>query len=235
MLYGVRAMKRHGYLDVTEFGQSTNDRVRNVADLIRKADELYNFSDFDELVVNLELTPATSSLPATDMDMILCPEYDDTIAEISRAGESPVETDEIGICTKGTRIIDHVRKYRYLLDDESDLLQLLLFSRRVVFVRNIHHRHWWFEHLVPWVHFVPVGPDDDVERVKFLVLSDPVLESAIISNAIRFARTWLTRCAAVRHHIIFDHSTAIKRDQKHTEPSSVSRFFRRTAFGRRKM
>jgi len=98
---------------------------------------------------------------------------------------------------------DQPRKWRYLIDIEgrgySGRLKLLLGSGRTVFIQDRPEKEWFFEHLVPWVHYVPVANDfsdlmTNLEKIK----SDTVLEDKIIQASKHFVEKHLTRSAAFK-------------------------------------
>jgi hypothetical protein len=97
---------------------------------------------------------------------------------------------------------DQVASHRYMVDVEgfgySGRLKLLLHSGRVVLMQQRPWEEWFFPFLKPWQHYVPVARDfsDLAERVRWLG-ANPEREREIVADAQKFARTYLTRAAAV--------------------------------------
>lgn len=97
---------------------------------------------------------------------------------------------------------DQVATYRYMIDIEgagySGRFKMLLHTRRVVLLQDRPWREWFFDDIEPFRHYVPVARDmsDLVERVDWL-RANPKMEAEISGEAQHFARTRLTRAAAV--------------------------------------
>ncbi|PTE09138.1 hypothetical protein C9427_16585 [Mesorhizobium helmanticense] len=92
--------------------------------------------------------------------------------------------------------------YRYMIDVEgagySGRLKLLLHTRRVVLMQERPWHEWFFRDIEPFRHYVPVARNmsDLVERIEWL-RANPKMEAEIAAEAQEFARTHLTRSAAV--------------------------------------
>ena len=98
---------------------------------------------------------------------------------------------------------DQIRNWRFHIDIEgagySGRLKLLLSSPRVVLVQKRPFEEFFFEELIPWVHYVPVERDfSDLTRNLEILRGNPSLESTIIHNARQFADQHLTRYAALQ-------------------------------------
>jgi hypothetical protein len=99
---------------------------------------------------------------------------------------------------------EQIAQYRYMIDVEGDgysgRLKLLLHARRAVLMLDRPYREYFFEDLEPFRHFVPVArySSNLVERIEWL-RANPAREKEIISEAQQFARTRLTRRAAVEY------------------------------------
>jgi hypothetical protein len=97
---------------------------------------------------------------------------------------------------------DQVARYRYMIDVEgfgySGRFKLLLHAGRVVLRHDGPYREFFFDDLEPFRHYVPVRRDfsDLLEQIEWL-RSHPAREAEIIREARHFARTRLTREAAV--------------------------------------
>lgn len=105
------------------------------------------------------------------------------------------------------------RMFKYMLDMEgvgySPRLKLQFFSFRPIFIVDRPWREFYFEHLEPWVHYVPVARDlSDFNTNLAKLNSDPKLESTITDNMSAFAQQHLTRAAALKQYtaIITKHS-----------------------------
>lgn len=93
---------------------------------------------------------------------------------------------------------EQINKWRFLIDMEgvgySGRLKLFLASPRVVFVQERIHEEFFFDKLIPWVHYVPVRNDlsDLTEKLEKLKI-DIGLEQEIIENQQNFSQLYLTR------------------------------------------
>jgi hypothetical protein len=96
---------------------------------------------------------------------------------------------------------DQIERWRYLIDIEgngySGRLKLLLNSPRLVFLQERPHKEDFFQHLVPWSHYVPVKRDlSDLRANLAIIKSNPELEKSIIENAREFSLEYLSRASA---------------------------------------
>lgn len=97
---------------------------------------------------------------------------------------------------------DQVSEYRYMIDVEgfgySGRLKLLLHAARAVLMQDRPHREYFFGDIEPFRHYVPVARDfsDLVDRIQWL-RANPKREAEIVAEAQHFARTRLTRRAAI--------------------------------------
>lgn len=93
--------------------------------------------------------------------------------------------------------------YRYLIDIEgvgySARLKVLLHARRPVLIAMHPWHEWFFRHMEPFRHYVPVNRDlsDLVDRIEWL-RENPALGEEIAREGQQFAQTQLTRAAAVQ-------------------------------------
>jgi hypothetical protein len=98
---------------------------------------------------------------------------------------------------------EQVDRWRYLIDVEgtgySGRLKLLLSSPRVVFLQDRPHKEDFFQHLIPWSHFVPVKRDlSDLRTNLEIIKSDSKLEISIIEGAREFSQKYLSRASALK-------------------------------------
>lgn len=96
---------------------------------------------------------------------------------------------------------DHPRRWRFLIDVEahgwSGRLKFFFFANRPVFIQDRPYKEWYFQHLKPWVHYVPVARDmSDLRANMERVRADHALEMSLRRNALEFAKTRLSRDAA---------------------------------------
>ncbi|WP_155765456.1 glycosyl transferase family 90 [Mesorhizobium erdmanii] len=110
---------------------------------------------------------------------------------------------------------DQVASHRYMIDIEgagySGRFKMLLHTKRVVFLQDRPWREWFFDDIEAFRHYVPVARDmsDLVERIEWL-RTNPKLEAEMAAEAQHFARTRLTRSAAVAAwaKLLADHAAA---------------------------
>jgi hypothetical protein len=97
---------------------------------------------------------------------------------------------------------EQVAEYRYMIDVEgfgySGRLKLLLHAARALLLVDRPYREYFFDDIEPFRHYVPVKRDltDLLDRIDWL-RSNPKLEAEIVRETQQFARTRLTRKAAV--------------------------------------
>ena len=126
-----------------------------------------------------------------------CPGFD--VALINWARNNP---DRL-TAAQFLSIDEQQQTWRYLIDLEgrgySARLKLLLATGRVVFIQERNSHEFYYQHLVPWVHFVPVKSDlSDLQPHLERLIADPELERAISRQAIQFADQHLSRAVAVQ-------------------------------------
>lgn len=101
-------------------------------------------------------------------------------------------------CSNHVSLQDHVRKWRYLIDIEGNTYSIrtkyFFFTRRLIFLQEKTHNEWFFEHLKPWEHYVPIKRDLSDLKEKFEhIRQNEILEEQIVENAFNFAINNLTR------------------------------------------
>ena len=82
-------------------------------------------------------------------------------------------------------------KYKYLIDTRGNTfsvrLQTLLKLGRVIFIVDRPFREWYFERLIPMVHYVPVKEDlTDLIEKYFFMENHPELYEKIVRNMAEF-------------------------------------------------
>jgi len=93
---------------------------------------------------------------------------------------------------------DLVKKYAVVIDIEgygySGRVKYLLFSRRPLILIDRENKEWYYEHLIPWRHYIPVKRDmsDLVEKTKWC-LDNYEAAKLIANDAYDFASINLTR------------------------------------------
>lgn len=96
---------------------------------------------------------------------------------------------------------DLVKKYSILLDIEgygySGRLKYLLWSHRPILLVDRPHKEFFYEHLVPWEHYIPVKRDleDLIEKTKWC-LDHYEKAKEIAERAYLFAQKHVTRQSA---------------------------------------
>lgn len=95
-------------------------------------------------------------------------------------------------------------QYRYLIDVEgvgySGRVKILLFSGRPLFLQARRWKEYFFDELKPFYHYIPVIEDlsDLSDRITWAE-NNPEASTKIAANAQSYARSNLTRRAAVLH------------------------------------
>lgn len=97
---------------------------------------------------------------------------------------------------------DQIDRWKYLLDIEgagySGRTKVFLNSPRIVFIVERRHKEWWYEHIKPWIHYIPVKSDlSDLEENYNRIESDPLLQKFIKHEQIKFTRQHLTYDSAL--------------------------------------
>lgn len=106
------------------------------------------------------------------------------------------------VCNNFVSMTDAPKKWRYLIDVEgngwSARVKVFLFSKRVLFLQDRPYKEWWYDKLIPWVHYVPVASDlSDLETNLNIIKNDSVLEDQIRFGAYDFANRNLKRANAI--------------------------------------
>jgi hypothetical protein len=104
------------------------------------------------------------------------------------------------IGSKYISLEDLVKKYAVLIDIEgngfSARLKYLLWSRRPVLIVDRPHKEYFFQHLVPYKHYIPVNRDlsDLISKLEWCLENySEALE--IANDAYEFSKKFLTRDA----------------------------------------
>ena len=95
-----------------------------------------------------------------------------------------------------------IDRWKYLIDFKgigySGRTKVLLNSPRIVFIVDRKYEEFWYEHIKPWVHYVPVKEDlSDLEKNYEKIESDTDLQEFIKRNQREFAKKYLTKEAAL--------------------------------------
>ena len=102
-------------------------------------------------------------------------------------------------------LVDHC-KYSFLIDLQgigySGRVKLLLFTGRCLFLQEREFEEWFYQYLVPYVHFIPLRRDlSDLEEKYNWAINNLNEADKIARNAQRLAADILTREGAVRYII----------------------------------
>jgi hypothetical protein len=95
-----------------------------------------------------------------------------------------------------------VNRWKYLIDFEghgySCRTKILIHSPRITFIVDRLYKEFWYEHLIPWTHYVPVKWDlSDLKQNYDRVESDDSLQKHILYHANIFAQRHLSYNAAM--------------------------------------
>ena len=95
-----------------------------------------------------------------------------------------------------------IDRWKYLIDFEgagySGRTKMLLHTPRIVFIVDRPYEEFWYEHIEPWKHYVPVARDlSDLKENHEKIESDVELQAYIHDNQKQFAQKYLTRTAAL--------------------------------------
>lgn len=99
---------------------------------------------------------------------------------------------------------DHT-EYKYLIDVQgrgySGRTKVLMFSGRPLFIADRRWKEFWYQDLVPFVHYIPVKEDlsDLIEKLDWAE-ANPESAKAIAINAQNYAKAHLTRKAALKKY-----------------------------------
>jgi len=107
------------------------------------------------------------------------------------------------IPNKYVSLVDHT-KYKYLIDIQgrgwSARTKILMFSGRCLFIADRKWKEYWYDYLVPYLHYIPVKEDlSDLSMQLDWAESHPEEVEKIVKNAREFALKYLTREAAIRY------------------------------------
>lgn len=78
-------------------------------------------------------------------------------------------------------------------------LPITLQSNSVLLKYNSIHQLYYFDGLIPWLHYVPIASDAEVEDIVRIEAARPGTFAAIVRQANAFAAAYLTRDAAMRY------------------------------------
>lgn len=201
-----------GGLTTFSYSTTSGDFSRVCPDFVFDSWPEVQIDDYEKL--RAELAEAGRSVPETArvgwIGALLVPARE-RLVELARANPEaldaiPMQWDRSNparhTSARFLSLSEQVRRWKYLIDVEghgwSARLKTFFFSGRVVFIAERPWQEWYFEHLVPWKHFVPVRRDlgDLVENFRILE-ADPQRQRDLVAGAREFAERHLTRAAAV--------------------------------------
>jgi hypothetical protein len=95
-------------------------------------------------------------------------------------------------------------RYRFIISIDGNgatcsRVAIALHSNAVLLRYSSDHQLFYFGGLQPWLHYVPVASDRDVEQVIALEQGAPELFRQIAENGRRFAKTYLTAGALIAY------------------------------------
>jgi hypothetical protein len=95
-------------------------------------------------------------------------------------------------------------KHKFLISIDGNgatcsRVAIALKSNSVLLKYNSPHLLYYFHHMIPWQHFIPVAQDGDIERVVQMELEDPGLFRNIAHQGRMFAEKYLTKAAVGRY------------------------------------
>ncbi len=202
----------------TRFGTSTGPRSSDVPapDFIFVRWPEAQFEDFDAEAATLAAAGAAPALydKALWIGRPLNP-YRETLMAIGKANPTLIDAVDAtaeydwrthSYAGRFVTLAEQIHSHRYMIDVEgngfSGRLKLFLHSGRVVLLQQHPWHEWFFPLMEPYRHFVPVKRDlsDLVDRIEWLK-ANPQREREIADEAQRFARTHLTREAAVNEWV----------------------------------
>jgi hypothetical protein len=107
-------------------------------------------------------------------------------------------------CRKGALSWQDQFRHRFILSMDGNgatcsRVAIALRSNSVLMKYNSDNVLFYFHGLQPWLHYVPVNSDRDVERVLALAQHAPELFRNIAENGKRFAQTYLTGEALIAY------------------------------------
>jgi hypothetical protein len=97
---------------------------------------------------------------------------------------------------------EQVNRWRYFVDVEgtgySGRLKFLLATHRIVLLIDRKHKEWFFKHLEPWTHYVPIEADmsDLADKLNY-VRNNEGAERKILRFLPEFSDKFLSRRAAI--------------------------------------
>lgn len=89
-------------------------------------------------------------------------------------------------------LLEQVSNYKFLINVSSygysKRLKYMMFSRRPILLVDRDYKEWFWQSLIPFVHYVPVNRDlSDLEEKILLLKDDQQLSEKISNNAYEFA------------------------------------------------
>ena len=126
------------------------------------------------------------------------PRFEGTLITWNRANPARLDQNTSTFMT----FQQQVARWQYLIDfagyGYSARTKLLLSSPRIVFIVDRPWKEWFYPHMAPWKHYIPVRRDlADLEENFQRVDSDPDMQVFIRTHQREFAQRYLTRDAAV--------------------------------------
>jgi hypothetical protein len=101
-------------------------------------------------------------------------------------------------------IPDQVKRWRFIIDIQgltwADRTKYYFFSNRPIIMVERPYKEFYFQHLKPWVHYVPAVTSEDVCENLTKLLENPDLEREIANNALEFAKNNMTRNSAINRY-----------------------------------
>ena len=102
--------------------------------------------------------------------------------------------------SKFISISDLVRNYKILIDIEgagySGRLKFLMWSKRPLIIIDREYKEWFFDFMIPWIHYIPVKHDlSDLVEKTLWINNNYELALNIAQNAFGFANIYLSRDA----------------------------------------
>ena len=245
--------KENGVLQFMDYG-SYEQRNASTIQMIRFADTVYNWNDFNTILVQTDDMYNHVRFPGIDLycsyskkDTFqnLIPDfafgfwpyaqindYTEMTQQIYKTGQTTPSIMKVGWIGQPTvhvrkllmehgqkypflfdffdsakspfmNMLELISKYAFLIDAEgngySARLKLFFWSKRPLIIIDRPDKEYFFEYLVPWVHYIPVKRDtSDLLENTIWILQNSEKAKVIAENAFAFAMKYLTREAACK-------------------------------------